>query len=71
MKRDHIYDDYDFGAVATYHEQPPFETQARKWVQATSIIPSMTIAELIVWADKNGIANLETLQITINYKRSK
>lgn len=55
----------EYGAIATYHDQPPIETQARRWRQARQITPETTVADLIKWADNDGLSNLESLEITV------
>jgi len=63
-----LSDFYDLGAVAHYHDQPPFETPARTWLSARSITGKTTVEELLRWADQHAIANLERLEITLTYK---
>jgi hypothetical protein len=38
---------YDLGAVAHYHDQPPFETPARTWLSARSITGDTTVEDLL------------------------
>jgi hypothetical protein len=59
---------YDLGAVAHYHDQPPFETPARTWLSARSITGDATVDDLLRWADQHAIANLESLEITLTYR---
>lgn len=63
-----LSDFYDLGAVARYHDQPPFETPAKTWLSARSITGKTTVEELLRWADQDGISNLERLEITLTYK---
>jgi hypothetical protein len=63
-----LSDFYDLGAVARYHDQPPFETPARTWLSARSITGKTTVEELLRWADQHAIANLERLEITLTCK---
>jgi hypothetical protein len=63
-----LSDFYDLGAVAHYHDQPPFETPAKTWLSARSITGKTTVEELLRWADQHAIANLERLEITFTCK---
>jgi hypothetical protein len=69
LSADHSLSDfYDLGAVAHYHNQPPFETPARTWLSARSITGKTTVDELLRWADQHGIANMDRLEITFTRK---
>ena len=58
---------YEIGAIAEYHDQPPIDTTARVWKQARTIDENTTIKQLIEWADSDGLAYLTKLEITLRY----